>query len=349
MNQFDLMEAIELKIGLCSEQNLEPLLQKVLCPVLLKLASPEEKVRNKVVEICMHINKRITSPSFKLPAEKLMNTLHKTDSALVRKFCVIYIQKAFEKLDDAETKVLVPLLIKNYHNLSIELQTTIFGVFLRLLPTLKFDQNIHDDYLGFKKNHENFKVILEHFTYVMLYYVQSKGLRSNARVGVQDNRVSPLECLPCNLSIEIVGLITDNLKANFVHDQDFLKKPKLAILNLLSNELITAKNDALEEKYILFMIGTVDATGEVHFLADTCLKRLEKPIMENENIVQKLVKLYLGTNGENVEPNKVRSFGLAPVKLKVIDALTKSDFACSSVIFILEIVADAIYSIWLIT
>lgn len=48
-------------------------LHKFLAPVLLKLASPSEDVRKKVMELLVHVNKRLNSrPQVTLPVDQLI-------------------------------------------------------------------------------------------------------------------------------------------------------------------------------------------------------------------------------------------------------------------------------------
>lgn len=57
-----------------NDEQLENAIGKFLCPVLLKLTSTEENVRKKVMELLVHINKRVKSrPNLQLPVADLMN------------------------------------------------------------------------------------------------------------------------------------------------------------------------------------------------------------------------------------------------------------------------------------
>ena len=57
-----------------TDEQLETVIKKFLCPVLLKLSSPEENVRKKVMELLVHFNKRVKSrPNLQLPVADLMS------------------------------------------------------------------------------------------------------------------------------------------------------------------------------------------------------------------------------------------------------------------------------------
>lgn len=56
-----------------SDEQLETAINKFLIPVLLKLSSPNEGVRKKVMELLVHVNKRIKRrPTVLLPVEALL-------------------------------------------------------------------------------------------------------------------------------------------------------------------------------------------------------------------------------------------------------------------------------------
>ena len=273
MNELELLEAIELKIALCSQQNLESLVNKVLCPILSKLSSTNDKVKHKVVEILSHLNKRMDS--LELPWEKLIDLFHSSGNS-VKSFVLIYLAKGCSEL-------LLSRLICGYSKLLVEFQQAVFAILLKQLKTTT----------TFKIEMQDFRVLSQHFILVMLYYVQSKGQISTARTGVVDNKVNPLENCPRNLSREQVGFITDNLKAAFTFDQQELKNVKLGILNLVSN---LDKNEGLEEKFMIYYIGSVDSFSQVSFLADSGLKRSEKPKLDdNDALMEKVHTLYIGT------------------------------------------------------
>jgi len=71
----DLLERVFLRVGSAeTDEQLENVIGKFLCPVLLKLSSSEENVRKKVMELLVHFNKRVKSrPNLQLPVKDLMN------------------------------------------------------------------------------------------------------------------------------------------------------------------------------------------------------------------------------------------------------------------------------------
>lgn len=74
MNITVLLERVFLRVGSAnSDEQLQNVVSKFLPPVLLKLSSQQDGVRKKVMELLVHINKRIkTRPLVQLPVEALL-------------------------------------------------------------------------------------------------------------------------------------------------------------------------------------------------------------------------------------------------------------------------------------
>ena len=69
-----LLERVFLRLGSAEmDDQLQAAVGKFLPPVLLKLSSTQEGVRKKVMELLIHINKRLKSrPKVQLPVEALL-------------------------------------------------------------------------------------------------------------------------------------------------------------------------------------------------------------------------------------------------------------------------------------
>uniref|UniRef100_A0A8C4NDS0 Ecm29 proteasome adaptor and scaffold n=1 Tax=Eptatretus burgeri TaxID=7764 RepID=A0A8C4NDS0_EPTBU len=92
------LERVFLHLGLAeTDEQLQTVVAKFLPPVLLKLSSSQEGVRKKVMELLVHLNKRIKSrPQVLLPVETLL-LLYQDPSAtsFVTNFAIIYIKLGF--------------------------------------------------------------------------------------------------------------------------------------------------------------------------------------------------------------------------------------------------------------
>lgn len=80
--------------------------------MLLKITSPAEPVRCKVMEILTHVNKRLKSrPLVQLPVEALLDQYQTTESTFLHNFSIIYITMGFPRLSvDKQTELATKLL-----------------------------------------------------------------------------------------------------------------------------------------------------------------------------------------------------------------------------------------------
>ncbi|XP_037090667.1 proteasome adapter and scaffold protein ECM29-like [Pollicipes pollicipes] len=114
-DELALVERVFLRIGSAeSDEQLENALSKFLPPVLLKLSSTQEGVRKKVMELLVHVNKRLKSrPAVKLPVDTLL--LQYQDPAatsFLKNFTVIYLKMGFPRLDLAkQAELAISMLI----------------------------------------------------------------------------------------------------------------------------------------------------------------------------------------------------------------------------------------------
>lgn len=109
----ELLERVLFRLGTSdSDDQLEKAVLKFLTPVLLKITSPIETVRCKVMEILTHVNKRLKSrPAVQLPVESLLDQYQTTDSTFLHNFSIIYITMGFPRLSmEKQTELATKLL-----------------------------------------------------------------------------------------------------------------------------------------------------------------------------------------------------------------------------------------------
>lgn len=109
----ELLERVLFRLGTAdSDAALEAAVCRFLAPVLLKITSPAEPVRCKVMEILTHLNKRLKSrPLVQLPVDALLDQYQQTDSAFLHNFSIIYITMGFPRLAvERQTELAAKLL-----------------------------------------------------------------------------------------------------------------------------------------------------------------------------------------------------------------------------------------------
>lgn len=109
-----LLERVFLRLGSAdTDEQLQSLLAKFLTPVLFKLASPEEAVRKKVMELLIHVNKRVkTRPQIQLPVQALLEQYQNPNAtSFVTNFTIIYLKLGFPRLTIEQQAELVPVIL----------------------------------------------------------------------------------------------------------------------------------------------------------------------------------------------------------------------------------------------
>lgn len=113
MGGAELLERVLLRLGTAeTDDQLETAVKKFLTPVLLKITSPSESVRCKVMEVLTHLNKRLKSrPLVQLPVEALITQYQTTSSSFLHNFSIIYITMGFPRLPSEEQAALAPIVL----------------------------------------------------------------------------------------------------------------------------------------------------------------------------------------------------------------------------------------------
>uniref|UniRef100_A0A8C5X4T0 Ecm29 proteasome adaptor and scaffold n=1 Tax=Malurus cyaneus samueli TaxID=2593467 RepID=A0A8C5X4T0_9PASS len=108
------LERVFLRLGHAeTDEQLQNIISKFLPPVLLKLSSTQEGVRKKVMELLVHLNKRIKSrPKIQLPVETLL-VQYQDPSAVsfVTNFTIIYVKMGYPRLPVEKQCELAPTLL----------------------------------------------------------------------------------------------------------------------------------------------------------------------------------------------------------------------------------------------
>lgn len=141
--ELDLIGKVEFRIAFAdSDDKLSALLKIYLAPLLLKLTSRSQVVRDKVISVCQHINNRVKSPSIVLPVLALVKQFRDVENALVRHFDLLYIQQGIERLDyqrkiELFLEVLKALSVLETETSNSTASASVFNIFLKLLPLFK--------------------------------------------------------------------------------------------------------------------------------------------------------------------------------------------------------------------
>lgn len=138
-----LLERVLLKLGLAdTDEQLEQQLNKFLAPVLLKITSPSEDVRKKVMEIFTHVNKRLKSRNqVKLDLAPLLKHYEESSNSFLINFAIIYITIGFPRLEVSKQIELVPNILNCIESKPEPHQNKLLLLILPLLGEIKVSES----------------------------------------------------------------------------------------------------------------------------------------------------------------------------------------------------------------
>lgn len=335
--ELNLVGKVEMRIALAeSDMKLEGLLKTYLSPLLLKLSSEHVSVRNKVIGVCQHVNRRLKlSTGISLPLRPLLKQFSESESSLVKQFDIIYIQQALERLPMEEGISILPELLQmcTPSTASFDLQATegklwslAFQTLLRLLPAWKLperDSQDDEELKGRLGLSEQSSAMLAFWLGKFLLY-DSKA--TNGLNSVEDG-VSPLPARPWN------GLTAAEME--FLSNFDQVSQPNASRTRLSDTKaavgnFLFLKTFTDDQRFIPAVILSSDTTNLKAFrMGDTMFKQCSFNL-ESEDQIRALFDLY--------KKSRPR------LQMRVLALISKSKFATSQTSDILHLIDSQLSS-----
>ncbi|XP_050090264.1 proteasome-associated protein ECM29 homolog [Anopheles aquasalis] len=141
--ELELLERVLLRLGYAdTDEQLQTTITKFLTPVLIKITSPNENVRKKVMEILTHINKRLKSRNqIQIPLAPLLTQYQQANSLFLINFAIIYITMGFPRMTVEEQTEMAPVLLNCLEGKPETHQDKILMLVLPLLGEIKIPDN----------------------------------------------------------------------------------------------------------------------------------------------------------------------------------------------------------------
>ncbi|KAI9114257.1 hypothetical protein K1719_014907 [Acacia pycnantha] len=319
----EMLDRMLTRLALCDDSRLERLLFNLLPLCISSLSSQSQAVRNKVLEILSHVNKRVKlQPDIGLPLLELWKLYSESSGTpMIRNFCIVYIEMAFQRVNAKEKENLAPVLLVNISKLPLQHQEIILRIIVKVVGECHSSQ-ISDEvaakYRLVTDPHDR-ELFIEFCTHTMLYQrvSQSGGCPHGLSVA-QANRVTGKQQLP----------------------NDKLLLSKLGILNV-----IQAMELALELVYPLYVAASVDCEESVIKRGEELLKKKASGVnLDDQNLINRLFLLFNGTVGvENVGPESRVNPGSPVLKAKLMSIFCRSIAAANSFPSTLQCIFGCIY------
>ena len=320
--ELSLVGKVEMRIALAdSDSKLESTLKTYLAPLLLKLASDYQSVRNKVFSVCQHVSTRVKPESIQLPVAALVKQFKEQESSMIRNFDLLYIQQGMGRLRTSEKKDLLPVVIKDIAK-SGNHGPQIFNLLLRLLEffplplrgskedvELRTQLGVSDDDAGY---------LTSRFGNLLLFVPQKSS------------------------SPRCPGLTPEEYSFLSLHGKEDVWNHSSGGLNLLRIKVLAAKFLASglfrdNERFLPALFASSDTASTTRDVGDDMLKRA-MPVtnLEDETLIRQLFDLYFGSE----EADRVR----APLRLKILGLLNKSTKSTTFANQVMSLVDDGISS-----
>ncbi|EDW31715.1 GL11265 [Drosophila persimilis] len=137
--EIELLERVLLRLGNTdSDEKLETTVGKFLTPVILKINSPHNEVRTKVVEVLTHIKRRLASRAqVQIPVEALLDQYAANNSTtFLKNFGIIFITMGFPRLSLEHQTALAAKVVGSEDKLE-NYQDKLFTLLLPILSDMK--------------------------------------------------------------------------------------------------------------------------------------------------------------------------------------------------------------------
>uniref|UniRef100_A0A5F9DC61 Ecm29 proteasome adaptor and scaffold n=1 Tax=Oryctolagus cuniculus TaxID=9986 RepID=A0A5F9DC61_RABIT len=350
----DQLERVFLRLGHAeTDEQLQNIISKFLPPVLLKLSSTQEGVRKKVMELLVHLNKRIKSrPKIQLPVETLLVQYQDPAAvSFVTNFTIIYVKMGYPRLPVEKQCELAPTLLTAMEGKPQPQQDSLMHLLIPTLFHMKYPVESSKSASPFNlaEKPKTVQLLLDFMLDVLLmpygYVLNESQSRQNSSSAQGSSSNSGggagIPQPPPGMSFYAAKrVIGDN---PWTPEQ--LEQCKLGIVKFIEAEQVPELEAVLH-----LVIASSDTRHSVATAADLELKSKQSLIdWNNPAIVNKMYKVYLGDiplktkEGAVLKPELKRDPVSTRVKLKIVPHLLRSRQAAETFPANIQVVYDGLF------
>ncbi|XP_053558665.1 proteasome adapter and scaffold protein ECM29 [Bombina bombina] len=354
-DELNQLERVFLRLGHAeTDEQLQSIISKFLPPVLLKLSSAQEGVRKKVMELLVHLNKRIKSrPKIQLPVETLLVQYQDPAAvSFVTNFTIIYIKMGYPRLPIDKQCELAPSLLTAMEGRPQPQQDSLMHLLIPTLYHMKYstEASKSSSHFNLAEKPKTVHLLLDFMLDVLLmpygFVLTEPQSRQSAQSGQGSSTPSSAGGVgipqpPPGLSFySAKRVIGDN---PWTAEQ--LEQCKLGIVKFLEAEEVPEL-----EAVIHLVIASSDTRHSVATAADLELRSKQSLIDWNDPIIiNKMYKVYLGDiplktkEGNLLKPELKRDPVSTRVKLKIVPHLLRSRLAAELFPSNIQVVYDGLF------
>ncbi|XP_056682996.1 uncharacterized protein [Spinacia oleracea] len=317
------LERMLTNLAFCDDSKLESLLARLLPCALACLTSQSTAIRNKVLEILSHVNKRVKHEAgIGLPLSELWSMYTEASTApMVRNFCIIYIEMAFDRSEIEVQKSMAPSLLVNISKLPPQHQAIILRIAVKVIGeahSAKIDEDFAAKYKMMRGSQDS-EMFVEFCFHTVLYQP------SSASGGC-----------PAGLSISQAERVT----AKQPLKNEILLSRKLGILNVIESMDLPA-----DIVYPIYLAAAADSQEPVAKIGEGLLKKKGSVAdLDNPTLVRKLFLLFNGNAAaETIAPENKVVPAFYPLKARLMSVFCRSISAANSFPSTLQCIFACIY------
>ncbi|XP_067297916.1 proteasome adapter and scaffold protein ECM29 [Pseudorasbora parva] len=351
-DELNQLERVFMRLGHAeTDEQLQDIISKFLPPVLLKLSSVQEGVRKKVMELLVHLNKRIKSrPKIQLPVETLLVQYQDPAAAsFVTNFTIIYIKMGYPRLEVSKQCELAPTLLTAMEGKPQPQQDSLMHLLIPTLYHMKYpSEPSKASPFVLAERPKTVQLLLEFMLDVLLmpygFVLNEPPIRpapSSPQGGAGAGAAAAgLPQPPPGMSVYAVKRVIG--EAQWSPEQ--LEQCKLGIVKFIEAEQVPEV-----ETVIHLVVASSDTRHSVATAADLELKSKQSIIdWNNPLIINKMYKVYLGdiplkTKGATVKQELKHEPVSTRVKMKILPHLLRSRLAAECFPANIQVVYDGLF------
>uniref|UniRef100_A0A8U7P1K2 Ecm29 proteasome adaptor and scaffold n=1 Tax=Corvus moneduloides TaxID=1196302 RepID=A0A8U7P1K2_CORMO len=348
-------ERVFLRLGHAeTDEQLQNIISKFLPPVLLKLSSTQEGVRKKVMELLVHLNKRIKSrPKIQLPVETLL-VQYQDPSAVsfVTNFTIIYVKMGYPRLPVEKQCELAPTLLTAMEGKPQPQQDSLMHLLIPTLFHMKYPAEplkAAASPFNLAEKPKTVQLLLDFMLDVLLMPYGFVLNESQSRQNVPSAQGSSSSSVggpgipqpPPGMSFYAAKRVIGDSPWT----PELLEQCKLGIVKFIEAEQVPEL-----EAVIHLVVASSDTRHSVATAADLELKSKQSLIdWNNPAIISKMYKVYLGDiplktkEGSVLKPEMKRESVSTRVKLKIVPHLLRSRQAAEMFPANIQVVYDGLF------
>ncbi|KAH6836999.1 ARM repeat superfamily protein [Perilla frutescens var. hirtella] len=320
----ELLDRMLTRLALCDDSKLQDLLAKILPLSIAALSAASSPLRNKVIEILSHVNKRVKhQPLIGLPLSDLWKLYMESSSApMVRNFCIVYIEMAIDRVQTEEKQLIAPVFLTNISKLPAQHQDILLRITAKVIGECHTSQ-VSDEILEKYRTlvgSKDLEIFLEFCLYTILYQPSSQ---SGGRPGL-----STIQC--------------QRVTGNDPPGYDKLRNRKTGMLNII--EALELPSGLV---YPIYIAACADSHEPVIKKGEELLKKNASGVnLDDQNLISKLFLLFNGTTGsENIAPDSKVNPGNLSLRVRLMSIFCRSITAANSFPSTLQCIFGCIFGV----